>query len=72
MLRESTPSPETSLTEGLLDQARLKLRPPVLRDRAWPAVAAAAFFALSAMGFAVASVLAPPLQTTAASKTGVR
>jgi hypothetical protein len=58
--------------EGLLEQARHKLRTPELRERTWPAVAAAAFFAVSALGFAVASVLAPPLGVTPAAKAGVQ
>jgi hypothetical protein len=71
MLVESIPPSETALEEAL-DRARLMLRPPAVRERAWPAVAAAAFFAIAALGFATASVLAPPLQLTPASKTGVR
>jgi hypothetical protein len=71
MLLESTPSSETSFDEAL-DQARLKLKAPVPRERTWPAVAAAAFFAVAALGFAAASVLAPPLQLTPASRAGVR
>jgi hypothetical protein len=58
--------------DGLLDQARLKLQAPVVRDRTWPAVVAAAFFAASALGFAVAAIVAPPLDVTPAAKMGVR
>jgi hypothetical protein len=71
MLLESIPSSETSLAEAL-DQARRKLRPPVQTEHAWPAIAAAAFFAVAALAFAAASILAPPLTLTAASKTSVR
>ena len=71
MLRESDPSSETAFSEAL-DQARLRLQPPVQPDRAWPAVAAAALFAIAALVFAAASVLAPPVELTSASKTSVR
>jgi hypothetical protein len=71
MLLESMPLADEA-HDGLLEQARLKLRAPELRERTWPAVAAAAFFAVSALGFAVASVLAPPLGITPAAKTGVQ
>jgi hypothetical protein len=71
MLLESTPSSETSVAEAL-DQARLKLRPPVQVERAWPTIAAAFFFAIAALTFATASVLAPPLTLTPSSKTSVR
>jgi hypothetical protein len=55
-----------------LRQARVKLAPPTRPERAWPALAAAAFFAASALAFATASILAPPLALTPAAKTGVR
>jgi hypothetical protein len=71
MLLESIPSSETAFAEAL-DQARLKLRPPAQAERTWPAIAAALFFAVAALGFAAASVLAPPLTLTPASKTSVR
>jgi len=44
--------------------ARERLEPPVRRESAWPALAAATFFAVCAMGFAVAAILAPPVQLT--------
>jgi hypothetical protein len=47
-----------------LARARTWLEPPMRRERVWPAVAAAAFFALSAMVFATAAILAPPAQLT--------
>ena len=40
------------------------LAPRIVRDRAWPALAAAAFFAICAMGFATAAILAPPVTLT--------
>jgi hypothetical protein len=42
--------------------ARERLEPPVRRESAWPALAAAAFFAVCAMTFAVAAILAQPIQ----------
>ena len=57
---------------ALLIQARDKLRPKPETDRHWAALAAAAFFALCAMAFVVAAVLAPPLNHDRAAKTGVR
>jgi len=57
---------------GLLAQAREKLREKPRADRHWAALGAAAFFALCAIGFAVAAVLAPPLSHTPAAKAGVK
>ncbi len=71
MLHESDPPSETAFTEAM-DQARLRLQPPAQQDRAWPAVVAAALFATAALVFAAASVLAPPVELTSASKTGVQ
>jgi hypothetical protein len=56
----------------VLTQARDKLRPKPEADRHWAALAAAAFFALCAMAFVVAAVLAPPLSHDPAAKAGVR
>jgi hypothetical protein len=39
--------------------ARALLKPRKVRDAAWPALAAAAFFAVSAMTFAVTAVMTP-------------
>jgi hypothetical protein len=47
-----------------LAYARERLEPPVRRESAWPALAAAAFFAVCAMTFAVAAILAPPIKLT--------
>jgi hypothetical protein len=71
MLLESSP-PSDALPEGLLDQARLKLLVPDHAEKPWAALLAAAFFALSALVFASAAILAPPLKVTPAAKTGVR
>ncbi len=55
----------------LFDHARAKLRDPHPRERPWLAVAAAAFFAATALGFAAAAILAPPLERTHAARTGI-
>ena len=55
-----------------LAQAREKLRRPARGAGHWAALAAAAFFALCAIAFAVASVLAPPVVRDPAAKSGVR
>jgi hypothetical protein len=65
------PSPRHDDT-GLLEQVRAKLSHPTPKDRHWAALAAAAFFALCALVFVVASVLAPPLSHDPAAKSGVR
>lgn len=56
----------------LLEKARDKLRERPPRDLYWAALGAAAFFALCAMVFVAASVLAPPLSHDPAAKAGVR
>ena len=57
---------------SLLDEARAKLRDRPPKDRLWAALAAAAFFAVCAIGFAVAAVMAPPLSHDPAAKTSVK
>ena len=42
--------------------ARARLAPPVRRETAWPSLAAAGFFAVSALIFAVATITAPPIK----------
>ena len=44
--------------------ARRLLEPPVRRELVWPALAAAAFFAVSALTFATAALLVPSAQLT--------
>jgi hypothetical protein len=64
--------PHPRETGGLLTEAREKLRVRPSPDRHWAALGAAAFFALCAMAFVMASVLAPPLSRDPAAKTGVK
>jgi hypothetical protein len=47
-----------------MEDARLRLEAPVVRERVWPALAAAALFAISALTFATAAILAPPAHLT--------
>jgi hypothetical protein len=54
---------DEAFTEAMAD-ARLRLEPPVVRERVWPALAAAALFAASALVFATAAILAPPAHLT--------
>jgi hypothetical protein len=54
---------EQDFAEAMAD-ARLRLERPVVRERVWPALTAAAFFAASALVFATAAILAPPAHLT--------
>ena len=46
-----------------VELALLLLEPPKRAARVWPALAAAGFFAASALAFATAAIIAPPAQT---------
>jgi hypothetical protein len=50
----------STLDRVALGCARALLHPPVDRERLWPALAAAACAAVSALAFAYAMVMAPP------------
>lgn len=54
---------DDAFAEAMAD-ARVRLEPPVVRERVWPALAAAALFAVSALIFATAAILAPPAHLT--------
>jgi hypothetical protein len=56
---ESLDAAGERLAASLAEASRL-LRRPATADAAWPAVAAAALFAICAMGFAAAAILTPP------------
>jgi len=62
------PPTESSFADARFREAiafgRERLEPPVRRESAWPALAAAAFFAVCAMSFAVAAILSPPIKLT--------
>ena len=56
----------------LLERARRLLRGPAIRHHYMPALAAAAFFAVSAICFAAVSVLAPPTTVSPMARSGAR
>jgi hypothetical protein len=62
------PSSESLLAdkafEDALAYARRVLEPRIVRESAWPTLAAAAFFAVCALGFATAAIMAPPATLT--------
>ena len=68
----SADHPHPDDDNGLLAEAREKLRESPRRDQHLAALGAAAFLALCAIVFAVAAVLAPPLSHTPAAKVGVK
>jgi hypothetical protein len=55
--------PDPNFTAAL-NHVRALLETPDRPDRAWPAVLAALAFAICALGFATAAVLAPPVELT--------
>jgi hypothetical protein len=54
-----SPALEDQTPNDQLLLARMLLAPAKGRDPAWPALAAAAFFAFSAMAFAVTAIMTP-------------
>jgi hypothetical protein len=54
-------SPASALDVDALARARALLEPPARTERVWPALAAAILLAVSALGFATAMLMAPPL-----------
>jgi len=60
---DESPVTDARFREALA-YARERLEPPVRRESAWPALGAAAFFAVCAMTFAVGAIMAPPVQLT--------
>ena len=55
---------DSALDGEALARARALLETPASRQRLWPVVGAAGFFAASALAFATAMILAPPLTST--------
>jgi len=51
---------DSALDPDQLAYARTLLRPPVVRERVWPALAAAAFAAVAALSLAAAMITPPP------------
>jgi hypothetical protein len=54
---------ETTLDAEAMARARALVAPRVRKERLWPVLAAAAVAALSALSFATAMILAPPVVT---------
>jgi hypothetical protein len=54
---------DSALDADQIARARALLDPPQQREQVWPVLAAAAFLAVSALAFATAMILEPPLQT---------
>jgi len=61
---------ETALDAAAIDRARALLARPRPRERIWPVLAAAALLALSALAFAAAMILAPPVISEHVLKPG--
>jgi hypothetical protein len=55
------PSPDSALDTGQINRIRSLLASTKHRERLWPVIAAAAFLAISALAFATAMIMAPPL-----------
>jgi hypothetical protein len=51
----------SALDADALDRARSLLEAPKRKERVWPVLAAAALLAVSALAFATAMIMAPPL-----------
>lgn len=63
---------DSALDAEAVARARALLAPPVRPQRMWPVLSAAVFLALSALAFATAMVLAPPVVTEPAVKSAPR
>jgi hypothetical protein len=63
MLELESPDKDAAFTEALA-RARARLQPRRGPERILPTIAAALFFALAAITFATAAMLAPPAQLT--------
>lgn len=61
---ESAFAPESDAQPNRLAVARALLKVEKGPEPAWPALAAAAFFAVCALGFAFGAILAPPVTTS--------
>jgi hypothetical protein len=54
-------SPTSALDPDAMAQARALLERPRRKESIWPVLGAAGFLALSALAFATAMIMAPPL-----------
>lgn len=57
-------TPDSVLDREALAYARALLKPPLERENLWAPLGAALFAAVSALAFAVAMVMAPPVTTS--------
>jgi hypothetical protein len=55
------PSLDSALDPDAIARARALLDPPRSRERIWPVLGAAGLLALSALAFATAMIMAPPV-----------
>jgi hypothetical protein len=55
---------DSALDPEALAYARGLLKPPIVRENLWGVMAAAAFAALSALAFATAMIMAPPVTSS--------
>jgi hypothetical protein len=62
------PTADSALDADAIARARALLKPLKRSQRIWPVLAAAAFLAISALVFATAMVLAPPVVTQHVAK----
>lgn len=53
--------PDTALDPDAMGRARALLERPKPRERVWPVLAAAGLLAVSALAFATAMIMAPPV-----------
>ena len=60
---------ESALDPEAMARARALLEPPERRDRLWPVLGAAGLLALSALAFATAMIMAPPVVSEHVLKT---
>lgn len=55
---------DSAIDREALAYARALLKPPLVRENLWAAIGAAALAAVSALAFATAMVMAPPVTTS--------
>jgi hypothetical protein len=66
------PRLDSPVDKAALGRARALLKPPVPRDPGLAAVAAAAFFAIAALSFAMVTIMVPPVLTPSPASASAR
>lgn len=61
--------PGTALDPDAIERARALLETPKPRERVWPVLAAAGLLAVSALAFATAMIMAPPVVSEHVAKS---